>query len=215
MLNNNIDPLVISGFVPLTTIDYPDHLSAVVFCQGCPFRCHYCHNPSLIPRLKQGKYSWKTIKNFLLDRIGLLEAVVFSGGEPTLQKDLLYAVKLVKDLGFKVGLHTAGPYPERLKELLKVIDWVGMDIKAPFDDYVSITSIPNSGKKALQSTELILASKVEYEFRTTVHYKLLSQAQIMKIKDTLFKMGATNHKIQQFRKEGCINQELNIPNMVS
>lgn len=215
MLHHNIDPLVISGFVPLTTIDYPDHLSAVVFCQGCPFRCHYCHNPSLIPRLKYGKYSWKTIKAFLLDRIGLLEAIVFSGGEPTLQKDLLYAVKLVKDLGFKVGLHTAGPYPERLKKLLKVIDWVGMDIKAPFDDYVNITCIPNSGKKALQSTELILASKVEYEFRTTVHPKLLNPAQIIKIKDTLFKMGVTNHKIQQFRKEGCINQELNIPYTVS
>lgn len=209
MLDKSLNPIIINGFVPLTTIDYPEHLSAVIFCQGCPFRCHYCHNPSLIPKLNYGKYDWKTIKSFLLNRVGLLEAVVFSGGEPTLQKNLLYVVQVVKDLGFKVGLHTAGPYPARLKELLTLIDWVGMDIKAPFEDYAHITGISNSGSRALQSARLILESNVKYEFRTTVHPKLLTQKQIRQLKETLFNMGAFEHKIQEFRNIGCINQELN------
>lgn len=207
MTNN--DPIIIGGFVPLTTIDFPDHLSAVIFCQGCPFRCHYCHNPNLIPKIKNTNYSWDNIKSFLIKRRGLLEAVVFSGGEPTLQKGLMIAVRLVKELGFKIGLHTAGPYPERLKELLPYLDWVGMDIKAPFEQYESITGIPNSGNRALESTKLLLESKVACEFRTTVHQKLLNNKQITTIDSVLKKMGATNYKIQPFRAQGCVNQELN------
>lgn len=199
----------IGGFVPLTTIDFPEHLSAVVFCQGCPFDCHYCHNPSLISRIDNNNYSWDSIKSFLMTRVGLLEAVVFSGGEPTLQRGLIKAIDFVKNLGFKVGLHTAGPYPERLKQILLYLDWIGMDIKAPFDQYELITKVPNSGKRALESAKLILDSKVVYEFRTTVHPKLLTDQQIVSIKNTLKNMGAKNHKIQQFRSEGCINQELN------
>jgi anaerobic ribonucleoside-triphosphate reductase activating protein len=214
------NPIEIGGFVPLTTIDFPHHLSAVIFCQGCPYRCHYCHNPDLIPRKNRKnrqnnqagnkfEYSWQKIKDFLLTRVGLLEAVVFSGGEPTLQAGLLAAIIELKDLGFKIGLHTAGSYPNRLKQVLPYIDWVGMDIKAPFDLYPTITTIPKSGQKALDSAKLVLASGVEYEFRTTVHPALLNPQQVSEIKDTLTGMGATVHKIQQFRAEGCVNEELN------
>lgn len=210
-IKNNKDPIVIGGFVPLTTIDYPEHLSAVIFCQGCPFRCHYCHNPSLIPRINpiNQYHPWQTIKNFLLTRIGLLEAVVFSGGEPTLQNGLLCAMQVIKDYGFKIGLHTAGSYPNKLKKLLKFIDWIGMDIKAPFENYVSITRIPNSGKKALQSIELILESNVKYEFRTTLHPKLINEKQIEMLRNKLQTMGVLEYKIQPFRNIGCIDHRLN------
>lgn len=208
----NDDPIIIGGFVPLTTIDFPDHLSAVIFCQGCPLHCHYCHNPTLIPKIAASNsihYSWDNIKSFLIKRVGLLEAVVFSGGEPTLQRGLIKAVKFIKNLGFKIGLHTAGIYPNRLKDLLPYLDWVGMDIKAPFTEYQSITTVHNSGKLARESVKLILASKVACEFRTTVHPKLLSQQQLLSIERTLKCMGAKNYKLQPFRPEGCTNSELN------
>ncbi len=195
--------LIVGGFVPLTTIDFPEHLSAVIFCQGCPFRCSYCHNPTLIPKeAKKGNYSWQNIYSFLSKRRGMLEAVVFSGGEPTLQKQLINAVLIVKELGFKVGLHTAGPYPNRIKELLPYLDWVGMDLKAPFEQYELITKVPNSGKRAFESVKLLVESGVPCEFRTTVHPELLNYGQIKSIIKALRSMGATNYKLQKFRSVG-------------
>lgn len=194
--------LAIGGFVPLTTIDYPEHLSAVIFCQGCPFRCSYCHNPSLIPRINKSnssKYIWGNIKSFLIKRRGLLEAVVFSGGEPTLQKNLLDVINIVKELGFKVGLHTAGPYPERLKSLISKLDWVGMDLKAPFDEYESITKVPNSGKRAFESTKILIESGIACEFRTTIDKKLINDEQILSISNMLKNLGVTNYKLQTCR----------------
>ena len=120
--------LPIAGLVPMTTLDYPDHLACVVFLQGCPLRCGYCHNPNMIPPRRGEPQEWQAILEFLSTRQGLLEAVVFSGGEPTLNADLSDAVKEVKALGFKVGLHTAGPYPDRLTQLLPHLDWVGLDV---------------------------------------------------------------------------------------
>lgn len=189
--------LIIGGFVPLTTIDFPGHLSAVIFCQGCPFNCIYCHNQDLIPRHKISKYGWKYIEEFLHKRLNLLEAVVFSGGEPTLQPEIINVASIIKKLGFKVGLHTAGCYPNRLKNLLPYLDWVGMDIKAPFDDYESITRIPNSGKLAFESVKILLASGVDCEFRTTIDPRLLSDQQILEIANILKEMGVTNYKLQK------------------
>ena len=106
-----IEPLSVGGLTPLTTIDYPDNLSAVVFCQGCPLRCRYCHNAELLPRRGATHIAWRDILYFLRQRQGLLDAVVFSGGEPTQQRGLADAIDEVRALGFKIGLHTAGIYP--------------------------------------------------------------------------------------------------------
>lgn len=191
--------LVVGGLVPLSTIDFPEHLAAVIFCQGCPFNCVYCHNPDLIPKHRNTKYTWEYIENFLKKRTHLLEAVVFSGGEPTLQLALINNIIAVKKMGFKVGLHTAGCYPSRFKKLLPYLDWVGMDIKAPFDLYEYITKIPNSGKLALDSAKFLLDSGVSYEFRTTVDPRLLSNQHILDIANILTEMGATNYKLQTCR----------------
>src|SRR5690242_19840999 len=127
--------LNIGGFVPFSATDYPDHLCAVVFCQGCPWRCGYCHNAHLQAAAARTSIRWQDVLVFLGTRRGLLDAVVFSGGEPTMQRALPDAMREVKAQGFKVGLHTAGIYPRKLAMLLPLVDWTGLDVKAPFDRY--------------------------------------------------------------------------------
>jgi anaerobic ribonucleoside-triphosphate reductase activating protein len=201
-------PLRVGGLVPLTTTDYPGQLAAVVFCQGCPWQCGYCQNTHLIPAVDQTDLPWENVRAFLQRRRGLLDAVVFSGGEPTLQPGLEAAMLEAKDMGFLIGLHTAGTYPERLKNLLPLLDWVGMDIKAPFDLYQRITHVPGSGAKALASTKHVLASGVACEFRTTVHPALLSHEDLRTLAHELAGMGAKNFVLQEFRPEGCADESL-------
>ena len=171
----------IGGLTPLTSIDYPGELSAVIFCQGCPYRCSYCHNSELISRKKDTGFVWSKILKGLSKRAGLLDAVVFSGGEPTLQKNLPAAIKDVKKLGFKVGLHTAGCYPQRLEKLLPMLDWVGLDIKATAVDYESITQVPGSGVKAWKSLDILSHSTIDFEVRITIHKTLLPQSNLMQL----------------------------------
>nr|WP_320049116.1 anaerobic ribonucleoside-triphosphate reductase activating protein [uncultured Desulfuromonas sp.] len=160
--------LQVGGLTRCTTIDFPGELAAVVYCQGCPWHCHYCHNAALIPEQSDEQLDWQQVVNFIHQRRGLLDGIVFSGGEPTAQPVLLVAMREVKQLGMKVALHTNGAYPERLHELLPLCDWVGMDLKAPFADYQHITGCPVSGKQAQQSAELLRDSGVDHQFRTTV-----------------------------------------------
>ncbi len=174
--------LEIGGFVPFTTIDYPGKLAAVFFCQGCPWRCGYCHNPHLIPAMSSEVVPWQEIEALLRGRFGLLDAVVFSGGEPTMQARLPDAIKSIRDMGFKVGLHTSGPYPERLRECLPLLDWVGMDLKAPFDEYERITGVAGSGEAARQSAELLRQSGVPHQFRTTLDPFLLENGRLEKLR---------------------------------
>ncbi|HSO83340.1 anaerobic ribonucleoside-triphosphate reductase activating protein [Thiocapsa sp.] len=160
--------LRIGGFVPLTTIDYPGELAAVVFLQGCPWRCRYCQNGALIDPSATPVIAWSQIRAFLERRRGLLDAVVFSGGEPTLQSALASVMTEVRGLGFKVGLHTAGPAPKRLARLLPLLDWVALDIKALPEDYPALTGVPRSGEAAWESLSLIQASGIPLEVRTTI-----------------------------------------------
>jgi pyruvate formate lyase activating enzyme len=193
--------LKIGGLTPFTSIDYPDQLAAVLFCQGCSWRCGYCHNRHLLDSEVPGGIPWEAVVTFLNRRRGLLDAVVFSGGEPTLQPELLHAVREVKNKGFLVGLHTAGAFPARLKELLPHLDWVGMDIKAPFADYELITGIDGSGREAEASAGFLLASGLACEFRTTLHPLLTDGGgqRIIHLAHTLHSMGAKRFAFQQMR----------------
>ena len=163
-----MEPLRVGGLTPLTTVDSPGALSAVVFCQGCPGRCRYCHNGHLLPSRGSDLVPWADVVAFLKRRTGLLDAVVFSGGEPTAQHALAPAMTEVRNLGFKIGLHTAGCYPDRLETLLPLLNWVGLDIKALPEDYPEITGVPESGNQAWRSLEILLESSVAFEVRTTV-----------------------------------------------
>jgi pyruvate formate lyase activating enzyme len=193
----------VGGLTPLTTTDYPGQLAAVVFCQGCPWQCGYCHNPHLIPRGAETTRSWESVLSFLRRRQGLLDAVVFSGGEPTLQSGLADACREARELGFKIGLHTAGTYPERLAELLPGLDWVGMDIKALFDAYDRTTGVPGSGERARESLLCLLESGVAYEIRTTVHPGLMDEDGIVALARELAELGVRRYVLQQFRPQGC------------
>ncbi|TPW28040.1 anaerobic ribonucleoside-triphosphate reductase activating protein [Martelella alba] len=194
--------LRIGGFERISFCDWPGQIAATVFLQGCPWRCPYCHNPGLLPAGRAGALEWRDILAFLETRRGLLDGVVFSGGEPTAQAGLDVAIQDVRLLGFRIGLHTAGPYPDRLKRLLPLVDWVGLDIKAPFGNYEAITQVPRSGEKAHSSLMALLASGVDYELRTTVHSGLLDTAQTARIAEELAALGAQPTRIQPYRETG-------------
>lgn len=202
--------LQVGGLTPLTTTDFPGLLAAVVFCQGCPWQCGYCHNPHLIPRGGEATQGWEEVMAFLKKRQGLLDAVVFSGGEPTLQAGLVPSCRAARELGFKIGLHTAGPYPARLAEVLPELDWVGMDIKAPFADYDRITGVPGSGERARESLMHLLDSGVEHEIRTTVHPALLDARQVAMLARELAALGVRRYILQEFRAQGCADSGLNM-----
>jgi pyruvate formate lyase activating enzyme len=195
--------LRVGGLTPLSTTDWPGMLAAVVFCQGCPWRCGYCHNPHLIPARGENEIPWDDVLAFLHRRQGLLDGVVFSGGEPTLQPELADAMRAVRALGFKIGLHTGGAYPRRLTEVLPLIDWVGLDAKAPFADYARITGVAGSGAPALASLESVLASGAAHEIRTTVHPALLADADVVSLAQDLSARGVKRYVIQPFRSQGC------------
>jgi pyruvate formate lyase activating enzyme len=198
----------VGGVAKFSATDYPGKLAAVLFVQGCPWRCGYCHNPHLQPRPSQSPLAWPQVLDFLKRRRGLLDAVVFSGGEPTIDPALAEAIAAVRELGFAIGLHSAGIYPRRLAEILPLLDWIGLDIKAPFDHYEKITGAPDSGRQALLCAEAVLASGVAHEFRTTVHASLLSERDILDLARTLAQMGVRNYALQVFRKQGCASDEL-------
>lgn len=158
--------LRVGGLTRCSANDYPGKLAAVVFCQGCAWRCGYCHNPELQGARARDEITWPEVLAFLERRRGLLDAVVFSGGEPTQQRGLARAMVDVKSMGFLVGLHTAGIVPWRLEKVLPLVDWVAMDVKAKFDEHESVTRVCGSGERARQSRDLILRSGVACELHT-------------------------------------------------
>lgn len=170
--------LNVGGLTRCTTIDYPGELAAAVFCQGCPWRCAYCHNRHLMSEEADTPIRWEKIIRFLERRRGLLDAVVFSGGEPTMQAGLVAAISTLKGMGFLIGLHTAGAFPKVLELALPLTDWVGMDIKAPFEEYELITGIPASGEAARMSAALVRQSGVRHQFRTTLDPFLKNERRI-------------------------------------
>lgn len=183
--------LVVGGVEPFTTIDFPGRLAAVVFCQGCPWRCPYCHNTHLQPFRKAGSAAWEDILVFLHRRRGFLDGVVFSGGEPTAQQALEGAIDDVRALGLEAGLHTAGIFPERLTTVLPKLSWVGLDVKAPLDErYDRISGRPRSARLVRQALEILLSANIPFQIRTTVDPERLSERDLREIVDQLQRLGA-------------------------
>lgn len=195
----------------LSSVDWPDQLVATVFCQGCGWDCAYCHNPGLRPAQSNAPLSWPAIFEFLEKRRGLLDGVVFSGGDPLVQPALAEAIAAVKALGFRIGMHTGGLAPARFREVLPMLDWVGFDVKAPFDKYEATTGVAASGTAALESLHALLASGVAYEIRTTLHPSLLPLEDLLALKQTLLALGVTHYVVQRFRNEGARAEALPAP----
>ena len=200
--------LAVGGITPLTTIDYPGELALVVFCQGCPWRCRYCQNPHLIPRRGDAKIAWDEVLGLLSRRRGLLDAVVFSGGEPTLQRGLEQAAVAVRALGFRVGIHTAGCYPEHLGRLLPLVDWVGLDIKALPEDYPALTTVAGSGGRAFASLDCLVRSGIDHEVRVTVHDALLPPRKLARLLRLLDESGARAVVLQRCRTQSVLDPSL-------
>lgn len=193
--------LRIGGFVPFSTVDDPGHLAAVIFCQGCAWRCGYCHNPHLqvVRTTLPGQLRWNDIEAAFKDRRGLLDSVVFSGGEPLLQRALAQAMTSVRNLGFRTGLHTAGLSPRRLATVLPLADWIGFDIKAPFADYERITGW-HHGQAARESLVCLLASGKPYEIRITTDESLLDGQDADQIGIDLAELGIKRVVLQRIRR---------------
>lgn len=171
--------------------------------RGCPWDCSYCHNRHLIPGTPHSDdISWDEVRSFLETRRGLLDGVVFSGGEPTAQLALHDAIAEVRAMGFSAALHTGGPAPERLRAVLPDISWVGFDVKAPFDRYEHITRVAGSGERALESLRAIVDSGVPFEVRTTVHGDLLSADDLTELAESLLDLGVERWILQPWRAQG-------------
>lgn len=202
------DLVRVGGLERFSLVDWPGRMAATVFLQGCGWRCRYCHNPGLLGFARRpGTPSWDEVLAFLLTRRGLLDAVVFSGGEPTLQPGLPDALRAVRNIGFRVGLHTGGPLPDHLARLLPLVDWVGFDFKAPFENYAAIVGRP-AGDSAATSLRLLVASGVPHEIRTTWHPALLSDDDLGRMAHSLRALGVRRWTLQRFRTEGCADPEL-------
>ncbi len=195
--------LRVGGLSPHSSCDWPGQLVATVFAQGCPWACAYCHNPHLLPARGSEEIAWEEVLAFLRTRRGLLDGVVFTGGEPTLQDALRDAMTDVRELGFSVGLHTGGQFPKRLARVLPQVDWVGFDVKAPWDAYERVTGVAGSGEAARESLALVVASGIPFEVRTTVHPALLSVDDLSVLADELVAAGVRRYAVQGFRPQGC------------
>ena len=173
----------IAGVQKVTLLDYPGKVACEIFTQGCNFECPFCQNSGLIPITNTGEFSEEEIFEYLNLRKNILDGVVITGGEPTVQKDLKGFIKKIKDLGLLVKLDTNGGNPKVLQELIDedLVDYVAMDIKNVFNKY-NITA----GKKInldniKKSIEILKASKIDYEFRTTIIKEMHSLDDIISI----------------------------------
>lgn len=175
----------IGGLAKCSFVDYPGKISAVIFTQGCNFRCLYCHNPQLVyPEKFLETISFNNVYDFLKKRKGLLEAVVFCGGEPTLQEDLLEKIHTVKALGYLVKIDTNGSKPDVLAEVLPYLDYIAMDVKAPFGhEYSRVCGVSVNDDDIRRSILLIRASGIPYEFRTVTHPQFMPSENLEAIHD--------------------------------
>jgi len=158
--------LRIAGIHKTSTVDFPGVLSAVLFTPGCNYHCFYCHNRQL--REKGDELDLRDIISFLQKRAGLLEGIVVSGGEPTLQEDLPDFIAYIKKLGYTAKLDTNGSNPGIVEELLskELLDYVALDYKAPFEMYPELCGLSADGMRA--TAKLLLENSVDWEMRTTL-----------------------------------------------
>lgn len=198
--------MIFHGFQKTTLLDYPGHIAAIVFVNGCNFRCPYCHNSSLVLASDNGQtYSENDILSFLRKRKGLTEGLCISGGEPTLYKELPAFIQKVKQEGFFVKLDTNGTNPEMLHLLLKekLIDYVAMDIKASPERYQQITGFTGIPYESIQaSIALLLSSDIDYEFRTTIVREFHDADMIRDITNQI--KGCRRYYLQNYNDSGDI-----------
>ncbi|MEE9913473.1 MAG: anaerobic ribonucleoside-triphosphate reductase activating protein [Deltaproteobacteria bacterium] len=198
----------IGGLQKVSLIDYPGKISAIIFTQGCNFRCPYCHNPELVePKLYGPCRPEQDILEFLKSRQGKLDAVTITGGEPTLQDDLIPFITRVHKMGFAVKLDSNGSRPDVLSVLIRenLLDFIAMDVKAPAEKYPGLVLTPVEIDAIRESIRCILESKLPHEFRTTVVSSLLSEQDILSIAREI--AGAKRYALQKFQPARTLNDK--------
>lgn len=195
--------MYIGGFEKFSLSDYPGKICSVIFTVGCNFRCAYCYNlPLILKEYFPPPIPFSEIESYLKKRKGFIDAVVFSGGEPTIQPDLIEYMKKIKEMNFLIKLDTNGALPEVIVKCIekKAIDYIAMDIKAPLERYEEVVGVKVDIKKILESIRIIKKFP-NYEFRTTL-YPALSKEDFEKI----FKLieGAKRYYLQVCRLENTL-----------
>lgn len=198
------------GINKLSLLDYPGKVCAILYLDKCNFHCDYCHNwNTLIAPTDNEDLIFEDILSFLKKRVGVLDAVVISGGEPTLMPDLETKIRKIKELGYLVKLDTNGSHPEVVIDLVNkgLLDYVAVDVKSSLDEYSRFTNndalIPNVKK----TIEFLKENKVDYEFRMTLMEEYHSEDIIRKVGDLI--KGSKIIFLQQFKdSDGVVNKNL-------
>ncbi len=188
----------IGGFQYTSLLDYPDCISAIIWTVGCNFRCPFCYNKTLVEG-NAALISEEEIFSFLHKRKGVIEALVISGGEPLLQKDIVPFIRKVKQLGYLVKIDTNGSFPKILEQLLdeNLVDYVAMDVKAPKNKYAQLAGVKTNISTIRRSVDIIMQKAKDYEFKTTFAPDLLKKEDIISIAKWL--KGAKKFYLQQFK----------------
>jgi len=202
--------MIIGGLQKLTLIDYPGHIAATVFTVGCNFRCSFCHNPELVSSIKYGISSIfeKDLFDLLKNRQGKLEGVCITGGEPTIQPDLIEFIRKIKESGYKVKLDTNGARPDVLRQLYneKLLDFVAMDIKNTPEKYKKTVNSLVDIERIKLSVDLIRNSGIDYEFRTTAVPGIHTGEDFVKIGKWL--KGSKKYALQSYREKNILDEKL-------
>jgi pyruvate formate lyase activating enzyme len=198
----------IGGLQPVTASDFPGRMAAIIFTQGCNFRCPFCHNSTLLSRDSDSLVPTDTVFSFLQRRQNLLGGVVISGGEPCLQEDLADFCAEIKKMGFALKVDTNGSRPEVLEDLLsrQLVDFIAMDVKAPLHRLQELTGTTPDTEKISRSISLIADSGVEHLFRTTDVTPLLSKKDHRKIKEII--PSGSRHIVQPFVASNALAPQL-------
>lgn len=203
--------MIIAGFVPCSLCDFNQRVSAVIFTQGCNFRCPYCHNGALLSSQSENPVSVDEVLRSLSMRRGVLDGVVVTGGEPTLHEDLPDLLRGIRSMHFEVKLDTNGSRPEVIRGLIdfRLVDFIAMDVKAPLDKYPILAGTSVCLDEIEESIDIIVHSGIQHEFRTTVVPNLLSDEDIRAIREMIPNTSA--HRLQEFRPEHALSEELRPP----
>ena len=193
----------ISGFDKLTLLNYPDKVACTIFTSGCNLRCPFCHNSGLVTN-NYNEISFDSIYEYLKKRVGILDGVCITGGEPLIHADIKDYIKKIKDLGYLVKIDTNGCNPKLLKELidLKLVDYIAMDIKNIYSKYDITSGVKVNIDNIKKSISIIENSGIDYEFRTTIVKEFHSTQDIKEILSYI--SSNSNYYIQNFKNSNDV-----------